>query len=163
MRSLDRLLDRLAYALALAGGAALLALAVMVVVSVSGRALVPLGLGPVPGDYELVELGAGFAVFAMLPWCQRRRGHVRVDLLAPLFGPRLNRALDRAAEALTAGVALLLAWRLALGLGDKLGDGFYVETTFILGLPLWWGYAAALVGAVAFALVALWSPAEPRR
>jgi TRAP-type C4-dicarboxylate transport system permease small subunit len=157
MRPLDRLIDGLAYALALAGGVALLALALMVAASIVGRALVPLGLGPVPGDYELVELGAGFAVFAMLPWCQRRRGHVRVELLKPLFGPRLNRALDLAAAALTAGVALLLAWRLALGLRDKLGDGFYVETTFILGLPVWWGYAAALPGAVAFALAAFWS------
>lgn len=46
--------------------------------------------------------------------------------------------------------AVLIAWRLYLGMTDKLRYG---ETTFIMQLPVWWGYAASLVGAVAFALV----------
>jgi len=47
--------------------------------------------------------------------------------------------------------AALIAWRLFLGMQDKLRYG---ETTLIAQLPVWQGYAAALVGAVVFALVA---------
>ena len=67
-------LNRAVYALsllfALLGGAVLIVLTLLTVASVSGRALIPLGLGPLPGDFELVEAGVAFAVFAFLPWCQ---------------------------------------------------------------------------------------------
>ena len=49
------------------GGCMLSALALLSVVSISGRALSVAGLGPVPGDFELVEAGTALAVFCFLP------------------------------------------------------------------------------------------------
>jgi hypothetical protein len=50
------------------GAFVLVLLAAMSVVSIAGRALSGLGLGPVPGDFELVEAGTALAVFCFLPW-----------------------------------------------------------------------------------------------
>lgn len=143
-------IGRIAMVLAIVGGLALVALAALTVVSVTGRALLPLGLGPVPGDFELVEAGCAFAVFAFLPWCQFRRGHVTVDVFVARVGRRAHAALSLVGNVLLTLCALLIAWRLQAGLADKLSYG---ETTFILEMPVWYGYAAAIVGAWLFALV----------
>jgi TRAP-type C4-dicarboxylate transport system permease small subunit len=147
LAALDRGLDHASHALALAGGAALCAAALLTTASVAGRA----AGAPVPGDYELVQIACAFAVFSFLPWCQRRRAHAAVDILADRLAPRATR---RAGDALTAALAALVAWRLGAGLADRMGDGFFVETTFILRIPVWWGYAAALPGAALFAVAA---------
>ena len=81
-------------AFALLGGVVLVVLMLLVIVSITGRALIPLGLRPVPGDFELVAAGTAFAVFCFLPWCQLERGHVSVDILAPLLGRRRDAALS---------------------------------------------------------------------
>src|SRR5690606_33171079 len=72
---LGRGIHALAKGTALVGGAVLIGLVVLVVASVTGRALLWAGLRPVPGDYELVEAGTAFAVFAFLPWAHLERGH----------------------------------------------------------------------------------------
>jgi TRAP-type C4-dicarboxylate transport system permease small subunit len=154
---IDRLVGGLAFLTAMAGGAALIGMTALTCVSVVGRALDGMGLGPVPGDYELVAMGAAFAVTACLPWCQWRRGHVTVDLLLHKAGPRANAAVDIVANLLMTAAAALIAWRLREGMIDKLGNDFYQETTFILGLPVWWGYAGALFGATVFAVVSAWT------
>ena len=148
--------ERLAACTALAGGLVLVATAAMTCVSIAGRSLGGLGiagLGPIPGDYELVEIGIGFAVFAALPWCHLKRGHASVELLAPVLGGAVNRALDAVIDAAVLATALLLAWRLAAGMLDKKG---YFETTFVLGIEIWQAYALALAGAAAFCVVAAW-------
>lgn len=153
---MPRIIEGLARALAIAGGAVLVALTLLVVVSITGRALLTLGFasfGPVPGDFELVEAGAGFAVFAFLPWCQLRRGHATVDLFTSLLSPRVNRVIDLMTEILMTLVLALFAWRLWAGTVDKFN---YAETTFILQFPVWWPLAAALVAAVIAVVVSLY-------
>ena len=149
--------ERLAVWTALAGGLVLVALVGLTCVSIAGRALSGVGLGPVPGDYELVEIGIGFAVFAALPWCHFNRGNATVELFAPLLGERLNRALDALIDLAVLAVAALLAWRLAVGMLDKKA---FFETTFILGLEIWQAYALCLAGAAVFCIVALWRAGE---
>lgn len=153
-RLLARLVRRVAHGMALLGGGVLVLLTVLTVVSVIGRNLNFLGLGPIPGDFELVEAGAAFAVFAFLPWCQLNRGHVTVDLFLSRLGRRRNAAVDVATNLLMTVAATVVAWRLFLGLLDKQSYG---ETSFILQFPLWWGYSASFVGAVVFALVSAWT------
>lgn len=145
--------ERLAAWTALAGGLVLLLMAAMTCVSIAGRGLSWLGLGPIPGDYELVEIGIGFAVFSALPWCHLKRGHASVELFAPALGAAVNRALDAVIDAMVLATALLLAWRLAAGMLDK--QSFF-ETTFILGIEIWQAYAMALAGAAVFCVVAAW-------
>lgn len=160
---IDKAVGALALVTAMAGGATLLAIVCLTVVSVVGRALVGLGLGPVPGDYELISLGAAFAVTASLPWCQYRRGHVTVDIAMRLAGPRANGWAEVAGNVLMTLAATLIAWRMAVGMLDKLGTSAYRETTFILAIPVWWGYAAALTAAVVFAIVSAFTVARSLR
>jgi TRAP-type C4-dicarboxylate transport system permease small subunit len=148
--ALHQFVGRLATWLALLGSAALVLIVVMTCMSIVGRALDFVGLGPIPGDYELVEAGIAFVVFSYLPWCQLRDGHARVDLLQRFFSPVLNWALEVLAHVFMLTVSALLAWRLYEGMLDKFRDS---ETTFILELPLGWGYAGALPGALVFVLV----------
>jgi len=134
----------------MAGGAVLVVVLSLTVVSIIGRSLIFAGLGPIPGDFELVEAGTAFAVLAFLPLCQFHRGHVTVDLFLVRAGRRLNATIDVVANLLMTGAAGVIAWRLFLGLLDKRSYG---ETTFILQFPIWWSYAAALAGAAVFTLV----------
>lgn len=178
MNRLDRWVTFIAKWTALAGGFVLVLLTISTVLSISGRAMLTMaslhdavgwqtifypvlksvggfftgfGVGPIPGDYELVEAGTAFAVFSFLPWCQLNRGHATVELLTGAFPPLMNRIIDVVADSLMLAIALLLAWRHWLGTVDKYNYG---EITFILQFPLWWGYAASMLGAVVFILVA---------
>ena len=65
---------------AIVGGVVLCAITLMSVASITGRALIGVGLGPVPGDFEMVEVGTALAVFFFLPWCYLKGGHATVDL-----------------------------------------------------------------------------------
>ncbi|MGB5557218.1 MAG: TRAP transporter small permease [Paracoccaceae bacterium] len=154
-RKLAVFFEGLARLTAYAGGLVLLGIVVMTCLSITGRALGSAGmaLGPIPGDFELVELGIGFAIFAFLPWCQIKRGHATVDLLQPRFGRRMNAAIDFTSDLLMFIAAALIGWRLGQGMLDKKG---YSETTFILQFPVWIAYAFALIGAVVFVAVSFY-------
>lgn len=139
-------LDRPARWLALAGGALLVAVSLLTTASVLRRWL----LGdPVPGDFELVQMGAGLAVFLALPWAQARRANILVDSFTARAPAGLVRALDAAWTLLYALAAGVIAWRLARGAAGTVASG---TGTMVLGLPYGWAIAVA---AAAFALVAL--------
>lgn len=112
-----------------------------------------LKVGAVPGDFELVEAGAAFAVFAFLPWCQLNRGHATVDLFTNYLPAGVNRWIDLVSETLMTIIFVVLAWRLWVGMMDKIRYG---ETTFILQYPVWWGFASAMVGAAVCVLVSVY-------
>jgi TRAP-type C4-dicarboxylate transport system permease small subunit len=131
--------------LAIAGGVLLTLVMVLVVVSVSGRALLNFGLGPVPGDFELVEMCTAVVVFFFLPWCYLRDGHAMVDLVYIHFPRPLQRAVTVFSDVLMLLAWVVLTWRLGIAVGEKYAEQ---ETTFILQWPLWPGYAAGFFGAV---------------
>jgi TRAP-type C4-dicarboxylate transport system permease small subunit len=145
-----RVLEGLARAFAFGGGAILVALTGMSVASITGRAL----LGrPVPGDFELVQVGCGAAIAAFLPYCQLRRGNIIVDFFTARAAPRVQHTLDALGALLVALVMAALAWRTAVGMVAVRAAG---EVSMIVGFPIWVGYAAivpSLVLAVAAALV----------
>lgn len=145
----SRTIERLARALAILGGLVLVVITLLTVVSITGRAFVRLGLGPIPGDFELVEAMTAFAVFSFLPWCQLRGAHATVDVFTSFFPDGVNRFINLVTEILMTFVIVLIAWRLWYGMMDKMR---YNETTFILQFPVWWGFAAAMV-AVAVGVV----------
>ena len=130
---------------AIVGGIVLVAITLMIVASISGRALIGLGLGPVPGDFELVEMGTAVAVLFFLPWTYLKGGHATVDLLYMHLPAWAKRAVVMASDLLMLAVWLVLTWKLYEGMVEKKQ---YMETTFILAMPLWWAYAACFVGAV---------------
>jgi TRAP-type C4-dicarboxylate transport system permease small subunit len=139
-----KLANLLARWLAYAGGVVLCLLCVVVVASVSGRALIGLGLKPVPGDFELVEMGTAMAVFFFLPWCYLRAGHAMVDLLYLHLPAWARKAVNVLSDLLMLGAWLILTWRLGIAVADKYSEH---ETTFILQMPLWIGHAIGFAGA----------------
>jgi len=144
-----RPLTRLAEVFAVAGAGIALGVALMVVVSVVGRAAFS---RPILGDVELVQFGIALAISLGLPWCQARRGNIIVDFFTQRASPRALRALDAAGALGLAAMCALLAWRGAAG-------AFAVheahETTMNLELPMWWTYASLAPGLALAALVAL--------
>lgn len=114
-------------------------------------------LGPVNGDYEIVEAGVAFAVFAFLPLAQITGAHATVDVFTNFLSERANRVLAAVAEVLFALVLVIIAVQLWHGTYAKFSRG---QTTFLLQFPLWWAYAFSLFGAVLAAIVALYVAAE---
>lgn len=146
-------------------------MAILTVVSVLGRAFTGFGLSAIPGDFELVEIGAAVAVFSFLPWCQLNRGHVTVDVFVRALPGAAERWFELIGNIAIAIIAFVIVWRLWMGMGERLpffsqetrdllGFGykpFSVETTFILGMPTWYGYALSIVGAFLFCVVSAYT------
>ncbi|HQF29877.1 MAG TPA: TRAP transporter small permease subunit [Hyphomicrobiales bacterium] len=151
------LIDRLALGLALFGGAVLLALVGLSALSILGRSLAGLpflaglGLGPVPGDFELVEVGTAVAVSSFLPICERRGGHLAVEIVTLKAGPRLTALIVLVSRLLMALAAAVLGTMLAEGMVERFSTG---ESTMILALPSWVGYALSLPGIALFSVAA---------
>ena len=168
---LGRVLLRLARLLAYSGGILLALMAILTVVSVIGRRFSAMGLGPITGDFELVEAGCAIAIFAFLPLAQLNRAHVTVDVFIHALPMRLQCFLGFLGDLLMALVSAVILWRFWLGFGElfpfgsdafrgalAMGDKpFFAETTYELELPLWIPFGMALVGATFFAIVSLYT------
>ncbi len=139
-------LRRLSAALAVLGGLLLAGGALLTVVSVTGRYLFS---APISGDVELVELAAGAAVSAFLPYCQVRGGHVIVDFFTATLPGRTRSRLDALHGLVFAFCAGLIAWQMTLGGLDTFRSN---DETMVLGVPVWLSY---LVMVPAFALLCL--------
>jgi TRAP-type C4-dicarboxylate transport system permease small subunit len=112
-----------------------------------------MGIGAIRGDFEVIEAGIAFAIFAFLPWCQITGGHAAVDVFTARLPQRLDRVLRAITESIFAAVLMLIAVQLAAGMVSKLQSG---QTTFLLQFPLWWAYALSLAGAGAAASVGVY-------
>ena len=150
--------------LAMIGGIVLSALILMTCVSILGRHastalnsdavqsfapalatwLLGMGIGPIYGDFELTELGMGFAVFCFLPLCQITSGHARVDIFTSFLRDSTNRWLRLIIEIAFLAAIALIAWRLSIGMSSRMRSG---QTTYLLEWPVWWPYAACMVAA----------------
>jgi len=151
--AVGRVLYRVSRVVALAGGCMLTAMAAMTAVSVTGRTFFA---APIPGDFELIEVGLSIAIFAFLPYCQIIRGNVFVDFFMERAPVGAKAFFDTIGNLIFVVIAVLLLWRHGLGSVDMYRGG---ETTMILGVPRWWSFPAAvacLVLLVAVCLYTLW-------
>ncbi len=153
MAELDRegppsVLARAIGAVAIAGGLLLVALATMVVVSVTLRSDL-IGAAGVPGDFELVQMATAVAAFCFLPYCQLRRGNIFVDTFTLKLPLRWQNAIDAGWDVVYALVMALIAWRLMVGARSAFASG---ENTMVLSLP---SYVPIALCALLAALVAL--------
>lgn len=143
---------RLAGVLAFAGGCALLGAALLTTASVLRRWLTN---QPIPGDFELVSLGAGIAVLGFLARGTLMRANILVDSFTTWLPRSVTARMDGVWMLVWAGVAALLAERLWVGAREMLASG---TTTMVLGLPVWWAVGVGALGFLATALAALaWS------
>jgi TRAP-type C4-dicarboxylate transport system permease small subunit len=147
--SLAGLLRRLAAAFALLGAASALAVALMVVASITGRAV---WSRPIPGDVEITQFGIALAISLGLPWCQLRGANIIVDFFTQRLPERRIRVLDGIGALLLALMCALLAWRTGVG---ALAVREVQETSMILALPMWWAYASLAPGLALAALIAV--------
>jgi TRAP-type C4-dicarboxylate transport system permease small subunit len=155
--------------MAICGGLVLTVLIVLICISVIGRSLngllhgwigavmpgisawaLDLGVGPINGDFELVEAGVAFAIFAFLPLCQISAGHASVDIFTAKLPTRINRLLQLAIDVIFAVVLIAIAYQLYNGMLSKQRYG---DTTFLLQFPIWWAYAASLSGSILTAVI----------
>lgn len=159
-----RAVRAVAMVMAILGGVVLTALILMVCLSILGRTatsvlhsgfmqanlpalanwLLATGVGPIRGDYELVESGMAFAIFAFLSWCHLTGGHATVDLLVERFPARLRRWIEAAIALVFAVVLVVIALKLHEGMDAQMRRR---TTTFLLQYPVWWSYLAALIPA----------------
>ena len=118
-------------AVALLGGFVLFAMAALTAVSITGRAAVA---SPIPGDFELISIGTGIAVFAFLPYCQLMRANVLVDFFMSGAPTRAKTACDAVGSVLYLVIAAVLTRQLALGGADM---HRYSEKTMTINFPRW--------------------------
>ncbi len=155
------------------GGIVLSALILLTCLSIAGRLLntlfhgplfqtvlpkfsewaIAIGVGPVNGDFEIVEAGIAFAIFAFLPICQITAGHAKVDIFTAHLPERADRLLRCIIEIVFALALITIAMQLHEGMQSKMRSG---QTTFLLQFPLWWSYGASLVGAVIAAVTGIY-------
>ncbi len=144
---LERALERACTWLAIAGGFVMLAFTAVAVLSIASRTLFG---SPLVGDFELTERGTAIAVFAMIPYCHLRGGHVVIDMFVGMMPPATRRVLAIAAEALFAIVAGLMTWRLALG---GIQQRQFNDMSMMLQIPTWWMFAPIVVSTALLTLV----------
>ncbi len=142
------MLRRVAAFFAYVGAAVALGAGLLVVTSVTLRALTT---RPIQGDVELTQFAIALAISLALPWCQLRGANIIVDFFTQKLPPRGVRALDGAGALLIGAMCTLLAWRTSVG-AVSVRDA--TETSMILGLPMWWVYVSLAPGLALAALVA---------
>ena len=166
-------MEKLSRVFAVLGGIVLTVLIVMVCLSILGRSLnsvlngdllqsvipgiadvfLATGVGPINGDYELVQAGMAFAIFSFLPLCHLNGAHASVDIFTQKLPLRANSFLRMVIEIIFAAILIIIAYQLFLGMLSKQGSG---QTSFLLEFPIWWAYALSVVGAVVAAIVGVY-------
>ena len=134
-----RVLYRISAGLAVCGGMLLSAMAALTAVSVTGRYI---WSEPIRGDFELVAIGTGIAIFAFLPYCQLMRGNIVVDFFMSPAPIRVRLFADIVGGILYLVIAAILAWRLYLGGWDMYQ---YNELSMTINFPRWTSFPVAFV------------------
>ena len=169
---MHNLATRAARFMAICGGVVLALLIMLICISVVGRSLngllhgwigivlpavsawfLQVGVSPINGDFELLEAGVAFSIFAFLPLCQISGGHASVDIFTSKLPCLLNRWLQMIIDTVFAIVLIVMAYQLYKGMLSKQSYG---DTTFLLQFPIWWSYAASLIGAVMAAVISVY-------
>ncbi len=64
---------------------------------------------PIPGDFELAQIGTAIAVFAFLPYCQIVRGNIVVDTFTSRLPARFRGRMDALWDGVYAAAMALVA------------------------------------------------------
>jgi TRAP-type mannitol/chloroaromatic compound transport system permease small subunit len=132
--------------LAYLGGTIMILLIAMSLISIVGRKLFSM---PVPGDLEIMQMGAAVAAAMFFPWCQMNDAHVRVDFFTTRLPERAKAWLDGIAASLIGLVMALLSWRTAVAALASKASG---DSSLMLGLPQWVAEALIVPSLVVFSL-----------
>jgi len=139
--------DRAVRWLAIAGGVVLVLMVLLTVIDLVVGKLLNTSLF---GRQNISELALVVVVFFAMGYCGRIKGHVSVDLISAVAGPRLLRLTDIIVSAVGAAVFVILAWRAVLA-GRHAADNNAVSN--LLEIPHWPFYIVIAVGSVLYAVV----------
>jgi TRAP-type C4-dicarboxylate transport system permease small subunit len=135
--------------LAVLGGVTALGIAAVVTTSVLGRWLFA---SPVPGDFEIAQIGTAITVFAFLPYCQIVRGNIVVDTFTAALPVRIRNRIDGLCDLVYAAAMAMVAACLARGTFDTYASQ---EVSMVLRIPVWPGVAFGALCCAFLAVAAL--------
>lgn len=170
---MQKFMEALARSFAMAGGIALTAMILLISASVVGRsinsilhsdaveawapglaaALLATGVGPINGDFEIVEAAMAFAIFAFLPICTLHSAHASVDIFTSSLPVGMSNVFRLVIDIIFAAVLVIIAWQVTLAGLSKQRSG---QTTLLLEFPVWWSYAACIVAMAVAALIGVY-------
>ncbi|MBF9029680.1 TRAP transporter small permease subunit [Rhodobacterales bacterium HKCCE3408] len=152
MTLLRTIADRLIGLSALCGALALAVLVGLIFTDVIARAFG----NPLYGSQDITTMGMVIVVFGGMALCDRRGGHISVDLLESRYPAAMNRAIDIGAALLGAAIFVTLAW--AVWESAKISQMLNLSTN-LLRIPKayfqWALSALAILTALGMALRAL--------
>jgi TRAP-type C4-dicarboxylate transport system permease small subunit len=140
--------------LAVFGGIVLGAMALLTTASIVGRSIF---LSPIPGDFEIVAIGTGIAVFAFLPWCQMMRGNVMVDFFMSATRPRAQILMDVIGGMIYLAIGIILTWRMIFGGIDMYK---YNELSMTINFPRWTTFPVSTLFLVFLVVVIVYTVAR---
>ncbi len=143
------LFDRGVRGLALLGGAVLVFMMGLTVIDVGLRKLAN---APIFGAQNVSELALLVVVFCALAHCGRVRGHIAVDLIGSVAGPRLLRVTDAFVNLLGAAVFVVLAWRAVVAAEHAMAIG---RVSNLLAIPHWPFYTMIALGSGLYVIAQL--------
>lgn len=131
---------------AIFGGLVFVAIVVMSIVSIVGRKLWAM---PVPGDVEMLQMGAAFASASFFAYCHLNGGDVKVDFFTAKASAATVHRLDALGSLLVGIFGALITWRATVGALSIREAG---ETSLILGWPVWMAQVLMVPGFLLLAL-----------
>jgi TRAP-type C4-dicarboxylate transport system permease small subunit len=152
MDLLRKLADRLIGLSATIGSLALLVLVGTILYDVIGSQF---GY-PLYGALDVTIMSFVIVVFGGMALCDRRGGHISVDLLERRFSPMMNRIIDAGSAALGAAIFVTLAW--AVYESAKISELLNLSTNLLRLPKAWFQYALcalAILTALGMALRAI--------
>lgn len=142
-------MERILSAIERTAGLALALVAILIFLTAFLRYLFSVNL---PDGFDLSRYLQGIAIVWGLAVTTYRGGHICVDVIWEIGGPRLKRAIDVVANTLTALFFCAFAWVLVRRLPSIMSSS---EFTNDLHLSIWPFFAACVAGAIATALVSV--------
>ena len=134
------------------GGLAAVALAAMMLLTVTDVVLRMFFRAPIQGTLELVELGLACTIFLALPAVFLRDEHLVVDVVDHFAKRPLVRLLDLASAVVSAAVLALMAWQM-VSLAQTTRE--FGDVTSDLSIPRIYYWVPVLFGVVASAAATL--------
>lgn len=147
------LTHRLIEVWALFGGIVILA-----VVAIQSISVVTGAFGhPLPGDFELTELGVAVGAFAFLPYCQLTGANVTADIFTSGLGRRWQAVLVFFSAIIALVFSVVMAWRTWIGAQDQFS---YDYQTAILQIPIGYAFVPIVISLILVAVAAVVTLAE---
>lgn len=142
------LTHRLIEAWALLGGVFILAVVVIQSISVVTGAFGH----PLPGDFELTELGVAVGAFAFLPYCQLTGANVTADIFTSGLSRRWQAVLVFFSAIIALVFSAVMAWRTWIGAQDQFS---YDYQTAILQIPIGYAFVPIVISLILVAVAAV--------